>query len=324
MMKKLLSVVFVTSVLALAIEGTLSFFGDTEKSFGNYFTTGVVDLEVNGQNPLEGAVIAINDAEPCHVYYEKVTLHMTTESNPSLVKMRFFNLSNNSTPKGVVHKYGELEKEGEANVTRSDGTNVSYEYEAKPVCIKFEDAEIQLGEDDTVGLTDKFVITFYNGTLPVNGEIKTGAGTIYFTINDVGDEIEIYYYGVLTYKVRLVSIEGFTFTFEVESIAKPGNTGLSHVAFCFSKGNDPREDLEIDLSITNTSSGETFILLDFNEHKTLFDLQNEWINLTEMNKIPEFMPCIDYAINVSIHFDSSVCGTEINFDIDFYAEQKME
>ncbi|RLF33035.1 MAG: hypothetical protein DRM98_02910 [Thermoplasmata archaeon] len=138
---------------------------------------------------------------------------------------------------GVVHTYGDPEESGTIGISRSDGTTVIYSYEAKPTCVKFEDADPQLGEDETVGLTDTFIITFYGGALPVSGEIKSGAGTEYFTINSVGDIVDIYYYDTLTYKITLVSLTNNenTFTFTVESINKPGNTALSHVDFCFSE-----------------------------------------------------------------------------------------
>ena len=138
---------------------------------------------------------------------------------------------------GVIHTYGDPEESGTIEVYRSDGSTITYHYEAKPTCVKFEDASSQLGEDDTVGLTDTFIVTFYGGALPVTGEIKAGAGEQYFTINNVGDVIDIYYYDTLTYRVKLVSLthNENTFTFTVESVTKPGNTALSHVTFCFSE-----------------------------------------------------------------------------------------
>lgn len=320
-MKRLAIIAMITiGFISLMIVGTISYFNDREENFSR-IKTGVIDLEVNGQNPLNEAVIGINNAECCHIYYEDILLHLTSDSNPAKVKMRFFNLSYGSTAAGVVHECGEEEKSGEIDIARSDGTNVTYKYEAKSNCVKFEDAEFQLGEDNTTGLTDTFIITFYNGTLPVSGKIKTGAGDQYFTINSIGDEVEIYYYDTLTYKVRLVSVAGFTFTFEVESIAKHEGTALSHVTFCFtcSQCDDCKcKDIEIDVSIINASTGERFVVIDLNEHKTLPELNDKWINLTTSDGIPEFMPCNNYILNISIHYNACHSAT---FDIEFYAEQ---
>jgi len=139
---------------------------------------------------------------------------------------------------GVVHTYGDPEESGTIGVSRSDGTTVMYDYEAKPTCVKFENGNPQLGEDDpdTVGLIDTFIITFYGGALPISGEFKTGAGEVHFNINDVGELINISYYSTLTYTVTLVNItnDNNTFTFKVKSIAKLGNTAMSHIQFCFS------------------------------------------------------------------------------------------
>lgn len=156
---------------------------------------------------------------------------------------------------GVIHNYGDPEESGWINISRSDGSIVLYHYEAKPTSVKFDDASSQLGEDDTVGLADTFIITFYGGALPVNGEIKTGAGKVNFTINNVGDVVDIYYYNTLTYRVTLTSLtnENNTFTFIVQSISKPGNTALSYVLFCFSKA-PSNPDIEIIKKIWNGCS----------------------------------------------------------------------
>ena len=72
-------------------------------------------------------------------------------------------------------------------------THVVYKIEKKDLCIKYEDADEQLGEDDTIGFIDVFNVTVENGALPVTIEIKSGAGTIFDEITYVGEEIDIYY-----------------------------------------------------------------------------------------------------------------------------------
>jgi predicted ribosomally synthesized peptide with SipW-like signal peptide len=52
MNKKILASIFVIGMLALAMGwGTYSFFSDTEKSTGNVFTAGTIDIAVDGKNP---------------------------------------------------------------------------------------------------------------------------------------------------------------------------------------------------------------------------------------------------------------------------------
>ncbi len=320
-MKKLLISILSLGVIASMIAGTISYLGDNENSIGNSLIVGIIDLEVNGENPLNHPIIFLEKIHPCKIYYQNVILHLKENSNPAKVWMHIFNVSDGSSCSGE-------EESGIVNIPRSDNSTVMYSYEANATCIKFEDAISQLGEDETIGLTDTFVVTFCDGNLPVSGEIKTGAGKVEFTINFVGEEIDIYYYDTITYKIRLINKSEDTFIFEVESIDKPGNTGMSHITFCLFHDNvcDKKlsEAIEMDISITNTSSGETFIILDFNEHKTIHDLECVYINLTTLDGIPEFTPCIDYILTISIHLNSSCCckNKAISFDIEFYAEQK--
>jgi len=52
MNKKILASIFVIGLLAFAMGyGTYSFFSDTEKSTGNVFTAGTIDIAVDGENP---------------------------------------------------------------------------------------------------------------------------------------------------------------------------------------------------------------------------------------------------------------------------------
>jgi len=72
MNKKILASIFVIGILALAMGyGTYSFFSDTEKSTGNVFTAGTIDIAVNGWNPWEGSKehFELNDMKPCETGY---------------------------------------------------------------------------------------------------------------------------------------------------------------------------------------------------------------------------------------------------------------
>ncbi|HDN95953.1 MAG TPA: hypothetical protein ENG71_02690 [Thermoplasmatales archaeon] len=319
-MKEILTFIVVISLLSFFLGGTFSFFDDREENCGK-ISAGVIDLEINNQNPLNGAIM-LKNVSSSHVYYANVTLHLTKDSNPSIIKMRFLNVSNgNCSSKGIVHVYGQSEEEGIINITRSDNSTVKYKYEAKETCIKFGDADIQLGEDETVGLKDTFVITFYGGGLPIYGKIKTGVddGTS-FVINSM-QTIGIYYYGILTYNISLVSVSGSIFVFEVESVEKQQRTALSHITFCFSPASydcEYSECVEIGISIMNSSGGE-FVLLDLSEHKTLCELEGEWINLTAQFT---FSPCIIYILGLSFYINYSCDFGNATFDIEFVAQQK--
>ncbi len=224
----------------------------------------------------------------------------------------------------VVHTYGEDEQTGTVEIPRSDGTTPTYDYEAKPTCVKFEDGDPQLGEDETVGLTDTFVITFYGGALPINGEIKTGAdapgpdGTP-FTITYVGEEIGIYYYNTLTYKIRLVDICDSTFTFEVESIAKPGNTALSHIEFCFSPG-DPGGECEGGEGDNIWQEGYEPVLFEGTMRELIDAYSSEWLAYPD-----PIESCVVYYIGWSWEIPGAVGneiqGDTLTFDVEFYVEQ---
>jgi len=311
-MKKTLISILSLSIIASMIVGTISYFGDNEDSTDNIFSAGIIDLEVNGENPLNHSVIVLEKIHPYKIYYQNISLHLEENSNSAKIWMHVFNISDSCS--------GEY---GMVNVSRSDNSTVLYAYEANSTCIKFEESILPLGEDNTIGLTDTFVVTSCEGTLPISGEIKTGAGKVEFIINFIGEEINVYYYDVITYKIRLINESDGVFIFEVESIDKPGNTGMSHIIFCFSCCNkDLSEAIEIALSITNTSSNETFTIIDFDEHKIIHNLECIYINLTTLEGIPEFMPCIEYILKISIHLNSICCCESITFDIEFYAEHK--
>jgi predicted ribosomally synthesized peptide with SipW-like signal peptide len=66
MNKKILASIFVIGILALAMGwGTYSFFSDTEKSTGNVFTAGTIDIAVDNQNPWTATYSAeLSDVKP--------------------------------------------------------------------------------------------------------------------------------------------------------------------------------------------------------------------------------------------------------------------
>jgi len=66
MNKKILASIFVIGILALAMGyGTYSYFSDTEKSTGNVFTAGTIDIAVDGNNPWTATYsAALSDVKP--------------------------------------------------------------------------------------------------------------------------------------------------------------------------------------------------------------------------------------------------------------------
>ena len=60
----LISLSVIAAVAAIAIGGTIAFFSDVETSTGNTLTAGTIDLAVNDQNPLDGAVVTLKDVKP--------------------------------------------------------------------------------------------------------------------------------------------------------------------------------------------------------------------------------------------------------------------
>ena len=54
----------ILGVAALATGATIAYFYDVEKSSGNTISAGTIDLAVNGDNPLDEAVVTIEDVKP--------------------------------------------------------------------------------------------------------------------------------------------------------------------------------------------------------------------------------------------------------------------
>jgi|GEM_PF-3832735 len=362
MQKTPLKSILILAISAALVAGTLpptysvSHLSDSETGSG-LFVAGELDLQVNGNNPHAGPLITLEvdstdcddengdggchtcchddeEQDCCRTYCEEVLLHLTENSNPAHAWICFEKVQAASPDEngeaGVVHAYGEEETEGSIEVERSDGTTVTYTYEAKQACIKFEDGEPQLGEDDTIGLTDTFVVTMHGGCLPVSGHLKWGEAADPswqpFTLTAVGETVDIYHDSTLTYTITLVEKTGGTYTFNATSIAKPGATALSHIEFCFIEcGNGCLNDyVDIDLSVTDPETGATHMLLSLDDHKNLSWLDGQCIPLTTPGGISALQPCTSYVVNVSMH----VCGTAdeiagrgVEFDLVFHVEQ---
>ncbi len=74
--KKILMSVFIIGLLAFGLGyGTYSYFSDTEKSTGNVFTAGIIDIEVDGQNPWVKTYSGLlSDVKPCEKRWVNFTI----------------------------------------------------------------------------------------------------------------------------------------------------------------------------------------------------------------------------------------------------------
>ena len=66
--KILVSLSVIAAVAAIAIGGTIAYFSDTETSAGNTFSTGVIDIKIDEQNPWTESW-NIKDMKPCETGY---------------------------------------------------------------------------------------------------------------------------------------------------------------------------------------------------------------------------------------------------------------
>jgi len=77
--KILISLTVISVVAAIAIGGTIAYFSDTETSTGNTFSTGVIDININGENPWIGSW-DIKDMKPCETGYINFVIYNPGEN----------------------------------------------------------------------------------------------------------------------------------------------------------------------------------------------------------------------------------------------------
>ncbi len=70
------SIIVIAVIAGVTGIGTNSFFSDTETSKENTFVAGIIDLSVNGNNPIEEAIVTIEDMKPCRIFYVEKILHI--------------------------------------------------------------------------------------------------------------------------------------------------------------------------------------------------------------------------------------------------------
>jgi len=80
--KKILTSVFMIGLLAFGLGwGTYSYFSDTEKSTGNVFTAGTIDITVTGEEYTWESGAKLDDMKPCDTKVFTFVIH-NVESNP--------------------------------------------------------------------------------------------------------------------------------------------------------------------------------------------------------------------------------------------------
>jgi len=150
--KKILASVFIIGLLAFAMGwGTYSWFSDTETSTGNKFSAGTIDLAVNGENPLQNALVTLEDMKPCEWEYVTVTLH-NVGTNPGDAWMHI---------KDIV-EYGGLHPEPEWETDPNNAINDIQSW------ITFDlklDDKIIIHPDDHIKLDDIECVWIYLGNL---------------------------------------------------------------------------------------------------------------------------------------------------------------
>lgn len=118
MKKILLSLVLVAGVSSVAILGTRAYFSDTEVSNDNTFTTGTIDIAVDGQSPWEQAKpYTLADMKPGYVDYINFEVK-NVGNNPANVWKKITVTGHDNTP------VSEPEAEAENGTPVTDLENV--------------------------------------------------------------------------------------------------------------------------------------------------------------------------------------------------------
>ena len=95
--KIIISLSIIGLVAAIAVGGTIAYFSDTETSTGNTFSTGVIDIWVDGQNPWTQSW-DIGDMKPCETGYINFVIH-NPGNNPLNV---WKTIKNITTDDGII------------------------------------------------------------------------------------------------------------------------------------------------------------------------------------------------------------------------------
>ncbi|RLF42765.1 MAG: hypothetical protein DRN29_11020 [Thermoplasmata archaeon] len=234
---------------------------------------------------------------------------MTGDSNPAKVKMHIFNVTNHTGYRGCSP--GSWKKHTCKWVGYSPDDTIEDVFDLPPelseIASKTLLQALEFGGGST--LIEKAKILLQQAVAAV---LNAAHPNINYPLseNDVIDEVN----------ATLATLNTTAILNLKDILDAYNNLGCSLCG-----GNDISEHIEIDLKLINTSSGEEFVLISPDEHRTLSDLECRWINLTTPDGISNLLPCTNYVLNVSIHLKKAGIKCQdlsVTFDVEFYAEQK--
>jgi len=303
----LLAVVLITATVEI---GTFAFFSDSEKSINNIIYAGIIDLKVNGKNPLYGPLIDIKDLKPCRYKYQNITLKLVRNSNPARVWIHFFNLTDHGGYEGLTPGFwkNHLDKWVEYSPDQTIGETFSIPSELSNLSSKTLLQGLEFGGGPTVEDAAKILLrhaiaALLNAAHP-NITYSLSENEILTQVNNALSSLD---------RDKMLSLKDILD--EYNNLGGNINNG---------DGCNLSEHIEIALKIINTSSGEEFIIISKNEHKTLAEIECQWINLTNDTGLKHLAPNVTYILNVTIYLqdvDEDYKGCFVNFDIEFYVEQ---
>ncbi|MBU0618965.1 M73 family metallopeptidase [Patescibacteria group bacterium] len=190
-MKKILLSLFVVAMVGVGLFGaTKAWFTDTEGVVGNTFTTGTIDIAVDGENPWNRAVpYALNDMKPSYTDYIDFVIYNEGDNPANVWKtLKNFNTYNvkSSKPELIV----------DSTLSIHDIDNwINYDmmvklYKVDPT--QYPDAEPVWWEtiyvdDDDVKIGSLEGINMYLGMIPVGWWMKVEQS---YHMVDVGNEYQ--------------------------------------------------------------------------------------------------------------------------------------
>ncbi len=177
MKKILLSFVTIALVGGVAFGATRAFFTDEEKSVGNTFSTGTIDIAVDGTNPwTRQSSYQFSDMKPSQNEYSNFTIN-NVGTNPVNVFKKIDNVATNG---GEISEPECLEQQGEwesnqctGGTEKSDIDSV-IEYDLKVRVYNQQGTEIfsQVLYDKDVTLADIKGQDMFLGMIPIGGRME--------------------------------------------------------------------------------------------------------------------------------------------------------
>lgn len=310
MIKKTLMSIMVIGITASMIAGTMPFLSDTEKSSGNSFSAGILDLEVNNQNPLDSPVITMSHVEfcYCHGCYKNIILHMTGDSNPAKVKMRIFNVTNHSGYTGCSPGFWKNHPCKWVKYSTEDTIGSVFELPSELQELSSKNLSEALNFRGGNSIVDKAKILLRQAVAAL---LNAAHPDINYPLSESNVINRV--------NGALASLDKNVIVNLKNILHYYNNLGCS----CCSSSNNLSEHIVIDLKLINTSSGEKHVILPSCEYKTLDEIEGRWVNLTTSDGISELSPRIKYILKASVH-PCNIChfywGASVTFDIEFYAE----